>query len=78
MFIDMTKEQTDILPDMSQELASMGRGSMARRIAELERLVIEIEYTSSFLDRSPTMRVQQMRNQIQRAREDGVLSQGPK
>ncbi len=28
--------ETDILPDMSQELASMGRGSMARRIAQLE------------------------------------------
>ncbi len=32
----MTKEQTDILPDMSSEIASMGRGSMARRIAVLE------------------------------------------
>ncbi len=33
----MPKEQTDILPDMSSEIASMGRGSLARRIAQLEQ-----------------------------------------
>lgn len=31
----MSKEQVDLLPDLSQELASMGRGSMQRRIEQL-------------------------------------------
>jgi hypothetical protein len=35
--------QPDILPDMSQELASMGRGSMQRRIQLLEQALAAAE-----------------------------------
>jgi len=33
----MSKEQVDVLPDYSAELASLGRGSMIRRIQLLQK-----------------------------------------
>ena len=33
----MNNEATDLLPDLSQELAEMGRGSLQRRIMRLEQ-----------------------------------------
>lgn len=50
----MSKEQIDILPDMSQELASMGRGSMQRKIqalaAQLRQLQAALDVAKFALD----------------------------
>lgn len=71
-------QQSDILPDMSDVMATMGRGSMQRRIEELERLLLEVEYTASVIDRLPLLRVQQIRSQIQLGRAAGWITQQPR
>ena len=43
----MNKEQVDVLPDYSAELASLGRGSMMVRIAKLEAALNLARYTLS-------------------------------
>ena len=54
----MSKEQIDILPDMSQELASMGRGSMQRKIQQLQAALDVAKFALDAIsdDRSDGMR----------------------
>ena len=42
-----TKEQVDVLPDYSAELASLGRGSFMVKIAKLEAALNLARYTLS-------------------------------
>lgn len=53
----MTKDnqQVDILPDLSQELASMGRGSMQRRIQLLEAALAEADETLNSISNSDSL-----------------------
>ena len=61
------------LPDFSQELASLGRGSLQNRAELLTQLLLSLEEELSYIDRPYTTRVDVCRGLIQDARRAGIL-----